>query len=48
MNANRVGELWYQSLFRDENHYSMDADRYDNAEFFDNLSYITDKKIHLK
>ena len=48
MNANRVGELWYQSLFRDENHYSMDADRYDNAEFFDNLSYITDKKIYLK
>jgi hypothetical protein len=48
MNVNRVGELWHQSMFKDENHYAMDASRYDNAEFFDNVSYITNKQIYLK
>jgi hypothetical protein len=48
MNANRVGELFHESMFKDENHYALDADRYDNAEFFDNMKYITNKKIYLK
>ncbi len=48
LNTNRVGELYHNSMFKDENHYIMDADRYDNAEFFDNVSYLTNKKIYLK
>jgi hypothetical protein len=47
MNVNRVGELFNQSSV-DQYHYILDAHRYDNAEFFDYISYITDKKIYLK
>jgi hypothetical protein len=48
LNADRIGELFHKTLFRDENHYLNDGSLHKNVELF-NMEYtITNKNIYLK